>query len=373
MSNILYISNQRLPTEKAYGIQIAKMCEAFGHFIQVHLVFPTRRNSIKKDIFSYYGVKHNFKLIKLLSPDFYLSGKSDKIAVFVKNFLSGVVLCIFVLFSKADTIYSRDELPLYLLSFFKKNLIFEAHKFSSHRARFYRRFKKANLKMIVISKGIKNEFVKLGHKPERILVAYDGVDLEEFNLNITKEEAREKTGLPLDKKIVMYAGHLFDWKGVDVFIKAAQMLPRDVTAVVVGGTEYDINRLKNEDKAGAVRFEGFKMHAKIPIYLKAADILILPNKKDGGISEFYTSPLKLFEYMASGKPIIASNLPSIREVLNEHNAVLVQPNNVDSFAAGIKMLFDNDELGHKISGQAFEDVANHTWFKRAERILDFLT
>ena len=76
--------------------------------------------------------------------------------------------------------------------------------------------------------------------------------------------------------------------------------------------------------------------------------------------------------MASKRPIVASDLPSIREILNEENAVLVEPNNPEALAEGIKKILQNPELADKISKQAFRDVQNYTWQKRAQKILGFI-
>ena len=387
MSSLLYISNQRMPTEKAYGIQIAKMCEAFAlqynpnlqiypnapnNRIEVELVIPHRKNSIKEDIFEYYGVKRNFRVVRLFSPDFYLPGKLDKLAFLIKNFLSAKMLFFYVLFQKADIIFSRDELPLYFLSFFKNNLIFEAHKFSSRRFRFYRRFKKLDLKIVTISKGLKDEFIKFGFNPKNIIVAHDGVDLNKFNLDITREEARRRTNLPPDKKIIMYTGHLFDWKGVYVLAEAADLLS-DSLVVFIGGTDSDITDFKNrfKDKEN-VLILGQKEHREIPFFLKAADVLVLPNSGKELISRSYTSPLKLFEYMASGRPIVASALPSIKEILNKDNSVLVESDSTTSLAEGIRKVLNDKDLARKISEKAFEDVKDFTWAKRTDKILNFI-
>lgn len=117
---------------------------------------------------------------------------------------------------------------------------------------------------------------------------------------------------------------------------------------------------------------GHRPHQEIPYWLKAADVLVLPNSAKEKISRFYTSPLKLFEYMASGTPIVASDLPSIREVLNEKNAVLVKPDSPEFLTAGIMKVLENPYLSDKISKQAFQDVQNYTWEKRAEKILRFI-
>ncbi len=117
---------------------------------------------------------------------------------------------------------------------------------------------------------------------------------------------------------------------------------------------------------------GAKPHDEIPLWLRAADVLILPNTANEDISKYYTSPMKLFEYMASGTPIVASALPSIREILNENNAVLVESDNPEKLAEGIKKVLADAELAKKISKQAFADVQNRTWGKRAEEILEFV-
>ncbi len=370
---LTYIANLRIPTEKAYGVQITKMCEAFADGgIKTELLVPFRKGSIKENIFDYYGIKRNFKIKKLCSPDFYLPGKSDKIAFGIKSFISAAILFFSSIFSGFDVVYSRDELPLYFLSFFRKNIFFEAHKFSKSRGFFYRRFKNKDFKIIVISKGLENEFIKSGFKPENILVAPDGVDTDEFDISETKEECRKKSGLPQDKKIVLYAGHLFEWKGVHILAEAAARLP-EVLFVFVGGTEADVlnfkERFGNEKN---IKILGQKPHREIPSFLRAADALILPNSAKEAISVSYTSPLKLFEYMASRKPIIASDLPSIREVLNERNSILVKPDDAEALAGGIKKALEDVAFSDRISQTAFENAREYTWRKRAAKIIRFI-
>ena len=117
---------------------------------------------------------------------------------------------------------------------------------------------------------------------------------------------------------------------------------------------------------------GRQPHQKIPLYLKAADVLVLPNKKGESISEKYTSPLKLFEYMVSQRPIVASNLPSIREILNENNAILFEPNNFKSLALGIKKLIQNKDLAEHLANQAWLEAQKYTWSTRTKKIIEFI-
>lgn len=292
-----------------------------------------------------------------------MPGKLDKIAFYVKNFISAAVLAAYALTRGADTIYSRDELPLYFLSFFRKNLIFEAHKFSKKRTLFYRRLRKGKIKVVTISGGIGKEFKKIGFDSKNILIAFDAVDLKDFDINVSKAEARKKLNLPLDKKIIVYAGQFFKWKGVDTLSKSAKYLS-EFFFVFIGGTE--------RKQAANTLFLGHKPHREIPLYLKAADVLILPNEKEEKTSELYTSPLKLFEYMASQRPIVASDLPSIREVLDDESAVFFEPGEVKKLSESIKKVIQNEKLADSVSTKAFEKVQEYTWGKRAKKILFFI-
>src|SRR3989344_6613281 len=271
MKKIVYIANLRLPTEKAYGIQIAKTCEAMaGLYCSVTLLCPFRISKIKGDFFSYYGIKRNFVFKKVFVFDFYLPGFLNKIAFGVKNLCSAFVLVLHALIEGADIFYTRDELIVYVLSFFKKNIVFESHRFSNKRKIFYSRFKKKNLKIVAISQGLKDYFINLGIKDSNLLIARDGVDLNMFDIQLTKEEARKRHGLPLDKKIVIYSGHLFEWKGADVLLEAAKTYNLQPTTynllfIFVGGTDYDIQKFRQ--KAGYLNnilILGHKPYDQIP-------------------------------------------------------------------------------------------------------------
>ena len=82
--------------------------------------------------------------------------------------------------------------------------------------------------------------------------------------------------------------------------------------------------------------------------------------------------MKLFEYMASGNPIVASDLPSIREILNETNAVLVKPDDSKELVNGVIKVLRDDDLSGKISKQALENIKEYTWQKRADKIISFI-
>lgn len=394
MKKLLYIANLRLPTEKAYGIQIAKMCEAFAtEGLDVTLIYPFRDNHIKAEFFSYYSVKTNFKIKKIRATDFYFSGFLDKIAFLVKNYFSAKALVKEALKENADIYYTRDERVAKLLNKENKNVVFECHRFSNNRKSYHSYFKKVNLKIVAISDGLKEDLVKFGIKDKNIIVERDGVDLDEFNINVSKEDARQRLFKNLHhdsflrKKIAVYVGQLYPWKGGDIFKKIAKHLCKENVNYLIfifGGTgkkdpdtlKTDIERILKEAHPNMVPVIslGLFPHRDVPYILKAADCAILIGNESEIISAKYTSPLKMFEYMASGCPIVAQDLPSFREVLNDKNSFLVKPGDAKALANKIALVFkeENAKMAEEKAAKALEDVKNYTWQKRALRILDFI-
>lgn len=375
---ITYVANIRIPTEKAHGFQIMKMCESFvNHGVEVELVVPKRWNGKldKENPFVYYRIEEKFKIKRLPCLDLII-GDLHKfigpIGFWIQTFSFLIFLIPYILFNKSNFIYCRDEPILFFLSFFKKNLIFEAHALPKRK---YQKTLTRINKIIVITNQIKELLIKQGIDEKKILVASDAVDLKEFDAELDQIDCRQKLNLPLAKKIVLYSGHLYSWKGVDVLAESSNFLAENIVIVFVGGMAGDIKKMENFIKQRNLKniiLFGHRQHQEIPYFLKAADVLVLPNSGIKKISELYTSPLKLFEYMAAKKPIVASDLPSIREILNQKNAILVESDNSKSLASGINQALTDLKLANEISEQARRDVQNYTWDKRGENIINFI-
>jgi len=368
---LIYLTNVGLPTEWAHGVQIMKMGEAFvGLGIDIEMIIPRRRNEIKADPFVYYNVKQRFNITKLPCLDF-VPGSSSSFAFWLRNYSFLFLAKIYLLFKKYDVLYTREQSA----GLFFKNFILEIHFLPSQIKKWHKKIWQKAKKIIVLTSFIKNELIRSGIEGKNILIAADGVDLREFDIDITREGARQQLSLPQNKKIVMYAGsfYLHRWKGLDVLLEASRFFADGILVVLVGGEAEEIKKIQTEFGQNNILLAGRQPYNRIPYYLKAADVLVLPNKKGDENSEKYTSPLKLFEYMAAGRPIVASNLPSIKEVLNEDNAFLVEAGNSQALAGAIIKLLDDKVLNDKIAEKSFEDVKGYTWQKRAQKILDFIS
>ncbi|MDD4900813.1 MAG: glycosyltransferase family 4 protein [Patescibacteria group bacterium] len=367
---LYYLSNLRIPTEKAHGIQIAKMCEAFAlNGLDVELIAPVKFNKIDQDPYKYYNVKKNFKITKLFCLDT-LRFFHNKISFFIQTIIFLISARIFLSFKQKGVLYTREIWA----GLFFSGYVVEIHSLPKRINWLVLRGLRQAGRLLVLTDFLKKEIAALGIDQNKIFVSPDGVDLKNFDIDIGQGEARKMVGLPADKKIILYSGsfYLYDWKGVDVLLDTAKYLSDNELIVLLGGQAEEISQIKRRGPSDRVLLIERQSYKKIPVYLKAADTLVLPNKKGDSMSEKYTSPLKLFEYMASQRPIVASDLFSIREILNENNSILVESDNPASLAEGIKKALEDNQLASQISGQALKDVQQYSWQKRAEKIIEFI-
>lgn len=389
MLHMIYISGTRIPSERAHSYQIMKMCEVFTqNDVQVKLLHPFRFNTPAmkqvQDIWSYYGVEDRFKMVKLFALDLpALKRLSQRLWFFVRALSYSFSVIVYLLFQKLKrgpfTVYSRDKISVLMISRLKwilrVKIFYEIHDFPESRTRTvidrYRRLDG----LIVITEHLKRLYTEAGIETEKILVAPDGVDLKRFGSGGNKSKVRHELGLPVEQKIIGYTGHLFPWKGVYTLADSAQYL-QDSMIMIVGGTPEDFKRFEAVVKGKGhnnILLIGHVPPHSVPLYLVACDVLVLPNSAKYRISQYYTSPLKLFEYMAAKRPIVASDLPSIREILTDgKNAILVAPDDPRALADGIKRLLDDDCLAECVSDRALEKVQKYTWQRRAEFILRYI-
>ena len=369
--NILFIANARIPTEKAHGIQIMKMCEALAREgADVSLIVPhLRGNPITTDPFDFYGVERNFRIKKLPAANLPRFGS---VGVRIRSVIFACAAFFYSLSARADVVYSREPLPLFLLRLAGKTTALEIHDIPERKLWLYA-FLVKHVSFIISTNAWKRDRIRefLPRKNADVLVCPNGIDPEEFAVTESVAEAREKLGLDRKKPIVVYAGQLYNWKGADVLGRAANVM-KDALVVFVGGSARECTDFRAVHRADNIIMAGQKPHADIPLYLRAADVAVLPNVPVTRESVYATSPLKLFEYMIAGVPIVASDLPSIREILNERNALLVPPGDAGELARGVTALLRDSDRAKRLAAQAHEDVLRFTWKSRTRAILTFI-
>lgn len=221
---------------------------------------------------------------------------------------------------------------------------------------------------------------------ETILLAPNGVELEKYAGLPSPIEARRQLNLR-DGLTVGFTGHIYPGRGADLLFALAKQMPA-VNFLWVGGTPelVDFWRAKlTEAGMTNVTMTGFVKHESIPMYQAAADVLLMPYSRSieassGQDIAEVINPMKMFEYMAAGRGIVSADLDSIREVLNERNAVLIEPgevgkptlSNVEGWKVEIEKLLVDEPRRLKLGAQARKDVGNLTWVKREERVMELL-
>ncbi len=375
--DVLYISYVRFPSEKAHSLYIAKVCESFFNVgLLCKVIVPKRFFVSYKKPKIFYNLKHNFDVVYLGSIDLFPFIPFKKIAhrAGLFSFTFSVLFYVLKNVSKNTILITNDTFVALLLTFFRKKVVLEIHDYPKKKNFFY------SITIFRVWKIITNNFQKKNKiineynvSEKKILAKHNGISINQFNIEISKKEARKILSISNKIKVVVYTGSFQKWKGVDTLIGVAKK-NKDIHFYFVGdlkfGNDIDVEKCK---KFSNIHFVGLKPHGEIPLWQKVADILVLPNTAKSQVSKYFTSPMKLFEYMASRRPVVASNLPSITEILNENNAVLVEPDNVKSMTNAIKKLFEDKSFSNKIADKAFKDVKKYTWHKRAQDIVNFLS
>ena len=388
---ILYLADIRFPLERANGIQSIETCHALasrGH--DVTLIVRPDTHTPARDPYVFYGLPRIPALHVEVAP---ITGPPAARRTGYLTFSIGRALGR----ARQDLIFTRDlglaSLLLRLPAAMRAPVVYEAHTIAADAAAArpelltnaatasaskLQRLAKRDARVwraadgyVTITAGLARELERrFGPRP-RIAVVPDGVRVAGA---AESARATEYTAHPDPKSFTIgYAGHLYPWKGVELIIEAVTALP-DTQGLIVGGheRETDLARIKDLavqlDCASRVTLTGPIPPADVAARLRAANVLILPNRKSA-ISTEFTSPLKLFEYMASGRPIVASDLPALREILrDEENALLVEPGNPQALVAGIRRIKEDPELGDRLARQARSDVRDFTWGRRAERL-----
>ena len=389
----IYLTNSRLPGEKAHAIQIMKTCAALAAHADVSIIHAWRSNRpwlrSVTNLQAFYGLPRDVRRQTIPSLDlFHLVPRMPlwrsgayRIVFAIQMLTYHLALVPLLLRTNADIYYTRDSLTAALLVLIRKGrkgkVFYEAHSFPGSRIGLaLQRWLVPRLDaLIVLTELLAQRYVDLEIPPRRVAVISDAVDIDVFG-RCSKAEARKELGVEKNDFLVMYVGQMYKWKGVETLVAAAAFLSDDTHVWLVGGTPEELPRIEkllSAPGADLVKLVGYVAPTQIPTCLAAADVLALPNSGQTAVSRYYTSPLKLFEYMASGRPIIASDLPSLREIItHEETALLVPPDDARAFAAAVERLRYDADLARRLAANSLQIVADYTWDHRAAQIIELI-
>ena len=371
---VLYLVNGHIPNNRANGVQIAHTCEALGK--QVTLTLATRMTYVRvEDSFSRYGIFPTFAHVKIFCIDisklpfryvvrnasFFFTANIYVLGFFITNLLHG----------RKPVLYVRGEVMLSLIPLaYVLPIFFETHQIRNY-AWLYRIALRRVRGIVVVTERLKKKFIEEYNIPaQKILVARDAVDLAKFASAKQNRDVWVRHGISPEKKIVLYAGTLATEKGVHTLARVATLVSSNVQIVFLGGVLEQVEAfrraygdLKNVSILGRVDY------GAVPEYVVSADILVLPDSGDFTYSNLYTSPMKLFEYMASKRPIIASDVPSLGEVLDDTTATFFKADSSESLRDAIHYVLSHTDESEKKAIHAHDVVAGFTWEKRTKSIV----
>lgn len=390
MISIFYITQMDFNSKRAHVYNVAKTCEALANVSEVKITLVSCYNSLKNNeekniFFERHGIKKQFKIICLNSWSNYFRNSSLKIINWSKVILVNFSLIKF-LFQKRkeiEVIYFRDHLLFLSIIFGKyflrKSIFYENHYVlrKKHGQFLTNLLVKISDGIIAISYQLKKYYQKLN---KNIVVCFCGAaEHHKFDYSKDKLSLRKELNLPLDKFIIGYVGNLgltgnYDTYQIDKIIMALKHLPQNVIFLGVGDKNGDSKPFSDlSAKLGLSErtiFLPWQERTKIPKYLLSIDVLFLPKRP---IDMSGDSPLKMFEYLATKRPIIAANSLAIKEVMiDEVNSLIVKSNKPTEWARAIERIMTDSNLSERISNQSFEDSRKYTWQKRGESIYSFI-
>jgi glycosyltransferase involved in cell wall biosynthesis len=372
---IAFIATSQVPSRTANSIQVMKVCDSFsalGHKVRLFLPGP-------KPVISWEALQQHYGIS----------------SVFLVSWLNSVRLLRRYDFAlqailsagrwRANFYYIWTLQAAALASTLGRPTILEMH--DQPPARFgptlFKRYLRGSgaLRLLPITKSLQI-WLRREYQNEKLdaisLVSPMGVNLEDYasvpDVPTLRKELNLREGFTSG-----YTGHLYSGRGMELLYELAKRNPR-VNFVWIGGEPEAVRvwrRRSDQENIRNLQILGFVEQSRIPSYQMACDLLLMPYERSisvssGGDTALFASPMKAFEYLASGKAIITSDLPVLREVLNEENAVLLPPDDIESWDLTIKKLFADEERRESLGKRARQDAAGYSWKERARRVLEGL-
>lgn len=362
---IAYAAQVPVPSHRAYGVHVMHMCKAFaelGHDTTLYTMPPSVE---APDLHGYYGMAPTFRVDHV--PMSSLRGVGGP--MFGREIVKRAVR------GGTELVYSRHIYAAAAARLAGLPVIYEAHMPVSnaiHRALLSQMLRqKDRFALVTITTALRDRYLQdiPGLKAEDVLVAHDAADLP------LAMPARPGDAGAF---VIGYVGNLYPGKGIEIILEIARLLP-DLPFHIVGGRDEDLARWAAQEPPANIRFFGQVPHGDLQRYFDEMDVLLLPLQSrvspDGGGGDIaqWTSPMKMFEYMAQGKPIIASDLPVLQEVLRDgENALIAPSTDAKAWVSAIEGLSADRARAATLGRQARVTLEReHTWLARSNAALSW--
>lgn len=359
--------SSRFPSRDANSIHIMRMCEAFADLNHTVTLFIPARGASEQDILDHYGVQPSFIIRQVSAPG--IKGKSLWYSAKVYSAIKHLAV---------DRVVGRSTQVCALTARKGIPTVYDSHAPIWQESRperlAYRTMLSAKglVRMTTNSRALKTMYENANKVPHcGITVASNAsrpAPLDELPASWPGDPAKLQAG---------YIGHLYRGRGMELIVQCAEQLP-EVDFHIIGGNEADITFWRSQVDLANVHLHGFVPPRQTHMFRNACDILLAPYRASGvqyagggGDQSAYMNPIKLFEYMASRKPIVCSDLPVLGDVLqHKHNAYLCRPDHTEDWVEAIQQLALNKNWRETLAEQAYADFLQHyTWQARAQKML----
>lgn len=379
---IAYISHQRFPNRFVGSRQVIHTVSAIAREgVDISLIYPRRwqfigtsKDAEKHKLLDFYQIENGFRISPLLNLPYSPPG--------LLKLSNGLMGSLYASITKRDIIYTRNTITTLAALGLRRNVIYEATRIYGENkpdiiARLGRYTRSSDLLSIIAqSEPVRESLINAGADPDKVRVIHNGFDPKPFSRLQSRADARKILGWNLEDQIVCYSGRVDIDKGAMTILDLAQKTP-GIKYVLIGYSEYDdddwiLNAAADRDLQNIMLLPWVPTR-ELATYLFASDVLLVPPTADPMAKYRHTVlPMKIFSYMAAEGCIFAPALQGITDVLNEGNAVLVEPDNLDLSAATLRRLLDDEDRRHAIAKQARADSQNYTWQSRGKKTVEFI-
>lgn len=366
---ILYISRNKLPSTSASSVHVARISDEFNQICDEFIAVLAGTDYDTETILQIkkiYGLKTDFPIIGIEKKESFIN--------FTIQFAWDALKIIKR--EKPDVVITRDPMTAFFsVMLCRRETVLDIHgDIRQLCGRYYRLYKikfftqNKYFHPVAITQAVKNYYIE-NYKMDvsKIKVIPDGVTLESFE---KVEKYEENHVIPR----IGFVGSFMRDKGIDTIGRLSHIMP-DVLFCLAGGDKEKAEKQTELMYGDNVKFEGYLENREVPSYIKSMDVLLLPNREsqkcNGEEIGKFTSPLKMFEYMASGVPIVASEVSALREVLSEENCFFVRdPEDVYEWKRVIAYVINNPKESKEKAEQALIDVKEFTWRNRAIKMIE---